>query len=108
MTEQQIQQAILLALGSSKMCRVWRINAGVSRSLTGARVIKGAPKGHPDIAGMLSDGRALFIEVKKPGEKQTDQQKTFEAMVKRFQGVYLLAHSVEEAEQGVIDSLAVN
>lgn len=98
MREQEIQQAILKALGArSDLCRVWRTNAGTSRAWDAPRAIKGCPEGHPDIAGILVGGRALFIEVKRPGGRQSEQQVRFEVMVKQFGGVYLLVESVEQA-----------
>lgn len=102
MTEQMIQQQILLALGARPdLCRLWRINAGSAVSFDGKRVLKGAPPGHSDLCGILIDGRWLGIEVKSAKGKQTRQQARFEMMVKRFGGVYLLVRSVEEAVAGV-------
>ena len=102
MTEQQLQAAIMTALGTrSDLCRLWRINAGTSRAWDEARAIKGAPKGHPDITGLLVDGRWFGIEVKRPGQKQSPAQVSFEVMVRRFKGVYLVARSVEEAVAGI-------
>jgi hypothetical protein len=102
MTEQKIQQQILLALGArADLCRLWRINAGSALSFDGKRALKGAPPGHSDLCGILVDGRWLGIEVKSAKGKQTKQQPRFETMVKRFGGVYLLVHSVEEAITGV-------
>ena len=38
-------------------------------------------KGVPDIVGMLRDGRLFALEVKRPGEKPTEEQAVFLAMV---------------------------
>ena len=54
--------------------------------------------GEADIWGhRISDGKALYIEVKLPGEKpRPDQQKFLEAM-QRTGALAGCAHSVEEA-----------
>ena len=54
--------------------------------------------GEADIFGhRISDGRALYIEVKLPGEKpREDQQKFLDAM-RRTGAIAGCAHSVEEA-----------
>lgn len=54
--------------------------------------------GESDIFGhRISDGKAIYIEVKLPGEKpREDQQKFLDAM-KRAGAIAGCAHSVEEA-----------
>ena len=54
--------------------------------------------GESDIMGhRISDGKALYIEVKLPGEKpRPDQQKFLDAM-KRTGALAGCAHSIEEA-----------
>lgn len=54
--------------------------------------------GESDIMGhRISDGRALYIEVKLPGEEpREDQQKFLDAM-RRTGAIAGCAHSVEEA-----------
>jgi hypothetical protein len=54
--------------------------------------------GEADIFGhRISDGKAIYIEVKLPGEKpREDQQKFLDAM-KRAGAIAGCAHSVEEA-----------
>lgn len=100
MTEQQIQNDILLALGQRRDLRIWRVNCGASMGFGGG-VIKGAPPGHPDLTGILAGGRWFGLEVKRPGQKQSEQQARFEAMVKRFGGLYAVARSVDEAQATV-------
>lgn len=63
MTESEIQREILTALHKLGML-AWRINSGRVRTSTG--MVQLAPGGHPDIAGVLPGGRALYIEVKRP------------------------------------------
>lgn len=63
----------------------------------GGRVAVGV-NGESDIMGhRISDGKAIYIEVKLPGEEpREDQQKFLDAM-KRAGAISGCAHSVEEA-----------
>lgn len=65
----------------------------------GSRVQVGT-KGESDIMGhRISDGKALYIEVKLPGEEpREDQQKFLDAM-QRAGALSGCAHSIEEALQ---------
>lgn len=54
--------------------------------------------GESDIFGhRCSDGRALYIEVKLPGEKPREDQKKFIEAMKRTGAIAGVAHSIEEA-----------
>lgn len=106
MRESEIQQGILLALGARPdLCRIARRNRGkAKRTLPGGReqwVNFGDFDGAADITGILVDGRRLEIEVKGAKGKQTPEQVAFEAMIRRFQGVYVVARSVDEAVAAV-------
>lgn len=96
MREQQIQQAILAALGARKDLRIWRANTGVAYGDDGRQVRFGAP-GQADISGILRGGRRLELEVKAPGGQPTQQQANFGAMVLAMGGVWAVVRSVEEA-----------
>lgn len=55
-------------------------------------------QGESDIFGhRISDGKALYIEVKLPGEKPREDQKNFLDAMKRAGAITGCAHSVEEA-----------
>ena len=105
MSERDIQQAILLAVGSRPDVRLWRTNAGMARSLDGKRIIRLGIPGLTDLSGILADGRALFIEAKSASGRQTAEQQAFEAIVRKFGGVYLVARSVEEALAGIWEDI---
>lgn len=45
----------------------------------------------------ISDGRALYIEVKLPGEKPREDQQQFLDAMSRTGAISGVAHSVEEA-----------
>ena len=62
----------------------------------GGRVKVGTP-GEADIWGCTSTGRALFIEVKLPGENPRQNQKDFINAMLRQGAIAGVAHSVEEA-----------
>lgn len=99
--EHHLQQAILLALGKRKDLRLWRQNGGVATSEDGSRWVRFGIPGCADLSGVLADGRRLEIEVKRPGGQLSDQQRAFQAMIERFNGVYIVARSVDEALAGV-------
>jgi hypothetical protein len=101
-TEQQIQQAILLELGSRADVRVWRQNSGMAVPLSdkSGRPVRYGVNGCADISGMVTiDGLGvrLEVEVKSATGRQSPDQKRFEAMIRSRGGVYILARSVDEA-----------
>jgi hypothetical protein len=54
--------------------------------------------GEADIFGhRISDGKALYIEVKLPGEKPRDDQQKFLNAMRKTGAIAGCAHSVEEA-----------
>jgi len=60
--------------------------------------IKNNKPGSSDIF-LCIKGKAIFLEVKAPKRKQTDNQKDFEELVNSVQGYYYVVHSVEEVEK---------
>lgn len=60
--------------------------------------------GSPDIFGILLGGRYIGIEVKSGAARQQDNQRLFEAMVKKFGGIYVVVRSPDEALNAVIKS----
>lgn len=99
--EQAIVNGILLMAGQKypDTVRLWRNNTGALKDQTG-RLIKFGCPGSPDLIGILRPGKFLGVEVKDKS-RQSDQQKNFQSMVELMGGIYLLVHSVEEAEQGI-------
>jgi len=54
--------------------------------------------GESDVMGhRISDGRAIYIEVKMPGEKPRDDQEKFLKAMSKTGAITGVAHSVEEA-----------
>lgn len=78
-TESQMVNAMIEDLLWRKVM-VWRTNNAPTYDSTKQifrRMPKFALKGVPDISGILPDGRALFIEVKKPKGVVSSHQKEF-------------------------------
>ena len=53
-------------------------------------------KGFPDIHGMMKGGTALYIEVKRPGGRLTDEQDEFLQKVRDNGGIGFMAQSVDD------------
>lgn len=67
---------------------------------TGSYRIRGAGAGAPDI-GCVVNGRALFLEAKKPGEKSRPGQLRWQEDARRAGAVVVVVHSVAEAVAAV-------
>jgi hypothetical protein len=72
----------------------WRNNAGAVKSH--GRMIRFGVVGGSDILGVLSDGRALAIEVKTASGKVTPAQESFLSRVRECGGVAFVARSVDD------------
>lgn len=94
---QKLVDEVLLAIGSTNKCRVYRNATGCARSMDGARIISFGLKGSPDIVGILSNGKWLGLEIKTGSGKQNKDQLNFEAMIRRFNGHYLVVRNAQEA-----------
>lgn len=100
-SEADVQRALIAALRvHPSVAFAHRINTRVvdvvdRKTARGTRPMVTAPKGHPDIAGMLRDGRALYIEAKRPGGKLTDEQAAFLTAVNAHGGLGIVADSVD-------------
>jgi len=108
-SEAEIQGEILFALGSRPDVRLWRSNTGAAVNPSGRFVRFGVP-GQGDLSGILrlanGAGVRLEVEVKREDGRQTLQQQTFQHVIERFGGCYVLARSVDEALAGVNAFLA--
>lgn len=105
MKEADIQRAILLTLGSRPDLRIWRQNTGMAFSADGRQAVRFGIPGQADLSGILIGGRRLEIEVKGPRGRQTSEQQFFGAMITRFGGLYIVAHSLEEALSAIEEVL---
>jgi hypothetical protein len=94
MTEHQLQNEILRTFGTRSDMRIWRSNTGAA-SFGNSMVRFGIP-GQADLTGLLPGGVRLEIEVKRVGNKQSNDQMNYQSMIERFGGIYILAYSVED------------
>lgn len=105
MNEKCIQNAILREFGTRRDMRLWRANVGVARiggpRRAGGRVVRFGIPGQADLTGILPGGLRLEIEVKGADGRQTEEQRSFQRMIERFGGVYVLARSVQDVWQAV-------
>lgn len=68
----------------------YRINAG----LFGARKVRSAPKGWPDLCFLLPPhGRFVGVELKSPGGEQSEDQAVIQAEIEQMGGAYAIVRS---------------
>lgn len=109
MTEKQIQNAVLRAFATRPDMRIWRANAGVAvagdtdklmrlaRQVgLNVRLVSFGVPGQADLTGIMTGGRRLEIELKTEIGRQSSEQQSFQAMIQKFGGSYVLARSVED------------
>lgn len=75
-----------------------RINSGAHLAGEGAsrRFIRYGFKGCPDIIGQLVTGRALYIEVKRPSGRVSEEQDEFIQRAVKFNACAFVARSVSD------------
>lgn len=96
MTETSIQTEIRIEL-SRRGCFVQRTNSATLYTKDGRPVRIGIP-GQSDLCGHRpGDGRAFYIEIKRPGEKSRENQERFLRQMRDSGALAGVAHSVEEA-----------
>ncbi len=98
MIESQLQRLILGRLHAIDDVFAWRTNTGAMR--VGKRVVRFGMPGQSDILCIVN-GRLLCIEVKSESGRQSAEQITFAARVRRSGGCYLLARDWESVAAAV-------
>ena len=106
--EKDIQKAIMQFLKSHpKVAMVWRQNSGTFQETDGrgnTRFIRAnSARGMADIMGVLKNGRALAIEVKRPGAKVLPHQQLFLDSITEAGGLAFVARSVDDVIQKILD-----
>ena len=110
-----LQNRIIRAIGTRSDLRVWRNSPG--GAWRQGRFVKFGIAGQADLTGIIPltqvlvcphCGRELStppvgvrteIEVKTPTGRQSADQKSFQAMIERFHGIYIVARSPEDVLQ---------
>lgn len=96
MTEHDIQNSIRIAL--SPYCILFRVNVVSGRTEDGRYISSGVPKGYSDLSGhRISDGRAVYLEVKTKTGKVRPEQEKFLAQMQKTGAIAGVVRSVEEA-----------
>lgn len=96
--EKAIQRAIIDWLNTIPAIKCWRQNTGaVTAKYKGrTRFVRYGQPGQSDIGGIISPhGVMLQIEVKRPGNKPTDDQYEWLEMVRRAAGIAFWSDSLE-------------
>lgn len=91
--ERDIQRAVIEYLE----CRrhfFWRNNSGALKTERGRFIRFGTP-GSPDII-VVHKGRPYFLEVKRPGAKQNDDQITFQKGAEAAGAQYAVVRSIDD------------
>ena len=102
MTEHDIQNQI--RINCSDVAILFRANVGSFKTSDGRFISTGLPAGFPDLFGVrLSDGRAVFIEVKKPNGKIRPQQIKFINRMCGYGFISGIAYSVEDAKKIILE-----
>lgn len=96
--EAKVQKAIVLWLNAEVGAVLAVTDAGVLSKM-GLNMSCGIPAGWPDITACLPGGRFLGIEVKSARGRQSDAQKFIQARIEKAGGLYILAHSLDEAKK---------
>lgn len=117
--ETRIQTFILAQLSREPRCAVlmpdgrqvgdpgaialfWRQNTGAATA--GDRLVRFGIPGQSDITG-VARGRRVDIEVKKPGGRQSAEQRTYQSRVTVAGSVYILAYSLGDVLPAIRDLL---
>lgn len=95
--ESDIQKACLDYLAMRGIF-AWRQNQGAIPLADGGFRRFNGMKGQSDIIGICPDGRFLAIEVKRPGNKPTEDQWQFIENIQKHGGVAMWVRSVDEME----------
>ena len=96
----QIQVMRFVRIAAPDLC-VYAVPNGGYRNPREAKKLKdmGVKPGVADIAMILPDGRAAFIELKVGKNRQTDTQIAFQADCERLNAPYAVCRSIEDVDR---------
>jgi len=102
MKESDIQNSVRLALNPYAI--IFRVNSGKVRMQDGRYFDSGVPNGFPDLAGFrLSDGKAIYLEVKTEKGKLRKEQIHFLDEMSKYPVIVAVCRSAEEAVKIVME-----
>lgn len=94
--EHRIQNEIRAA--AAPYVVLFRVNVASAYTKDGRFITTGVPAGFSDLFGVrISDGRAVFIEVKTPSGRATKEQKNFISKMRSCGAIAGVCRSAEEA-----------
>lgn len=107
--EAEIQRRIEVAIGAEPDFLLFRNSVGkarhVSRDGVEFYVPYGLGNGSPDLVGILApSGTWVALEIKRPGEEATDEQKQVHAVWRRFGAFVGVVTSPDEARSALNDA----
>lgn len=96
MKENDIQRQILDYLTIKRVFHYRNNSGGMTKIYNGRKMfMRFGEVGSPDIVCVIN-GQYVGIEVKKPGGKQSDNQKMFQEKLEQAGGKYILAYSLDD------------
>jgi hypothetical protein len=107
--EQTLQRQVVAFLNATAPnCIFYHVPNGGGRSRVEAAILKGlgVRAGVPDLAFVLADGRAAFIELKADNGRQSPAQALFQMECERMGVPYAVCRSLAEV-QGTLDGWRV-
>jgi len=97
LSHRELVNGILANLGTDPRVRLHKNVVGLFRTPNGLTVRVGV-KGSADIEGIRRDGKYVAIECKVGRDFQRPEQIAYMNMIRKFGGVYVLAHEIKDAE----------
>lgn len=95
---QRVVNETLLLIGSLPYARAWKQVTGVFRDINNSsRIVSVGIPGAADIGGIVLGGRRLEIEIKTGKGRKNAAQNAYGKMIEKFGGIYILAHTAEDA-----------
>lgn len=107
-TEHEIQSAILDRLGLLSGAFFWRENSGLMQvgEENKKRFFRAGTPGIPDIMGVYK-GRPVGIEVKRPGKKQSIDQRAFQERFDKVGGIYIVCTDATQVVSQILTAIDV-
>ena len=99
--EAVVLNSVLMALlYHPKVADAYRMNTGAGKLMfadgTASRFIRFGKRGSPDIHGYLVDGRALFVETKRPSGRKRKEQVEWIERARRHGCAAFFAHRIDD------------